>query len=182
MVTESFMLDPNHPFNPWDTSDSSDAVKSRLRYLVHICGRVLILRGSKEIRNLQTEFQWKTFLTGPFEGRNYIEVDPHSWDKTCKPSLSNTKTREQQKDYQKPVIVEDPTDPLDPYTFLLFMFSTFEPDRKNLFCYPAWQSEVRDHEVGIELRSKRKRTAPASIAYETTAWKALVSTSFHRRR
>jgi hypothetical protein len=135
-------LDPNHPFNPWDTSDSSDAVKSRLRYLVHICGRVLILRGSKEIRNLQTDqFEWKTFMTGPFTGRNYAEVDL-PWDKTCKPSLSNTKTREQQKDYQKPVIVEDPTDPLDPYTFLLFMFSTFEPDQKNLFCYPA-SSEQR---------------------------------------
>ena len=121
-------LDPNHPFNPWDTSDSSDAVKSRMRFLVHVCGRHLKLRGSKEIRNLRTDqFEWKTFTTGPFDGRNYIEVDLLR-DKTCQPSLTNTKTWEQQKDYVKPIIIEDFTDPLNPYTFLTFMFGTFELD------------------------------------------------------
>jgi len=109
-----------------------------LRYLVHICGRAILLRGNKEIRELKTEqFEWKTFTTGPFEGRNYIEVDNNPWDKTCQPSLTSTKTREQQKDYVKLIIIEDPMDPLHKYTFIMFMFTTFEPDQKNLFCYPA---------------------------------------------
>ena len=77
---------------------------------------------SKEIRMLRTDqFEWKTFMSGPFEGRNYIEVDL-PWDKTCKASLSNTNMRILQKDYQKPILIEDPTNPLDEYTFLTFMF------------------------------------------------------------
>ena len=104
--------DPDNPFNPWDTSDSTDAVNSRLRYLVFICGRIMMLRGSKEIRSLRTEqFEWKTFTTGPFEGRNYIQVNTNPWDKMCQPSLTSTKTREQQKDYINLIIIEDPMDP-----------------------------------------------------------------------
>lgn len=151
--------DPNNPFNPWDTSDSTDAVNSCLRYLVFICGRIMMLRGSKEIRSLRTEqFEWKTFTTGPFEGRNYIEVNTNPWDKSCQPSFSNTKTREQQKDYEKPIIIEDPTDPLDKYTFLTFMFSTFEPDQEALFCYPASnEQKKRFSEAGVPyLYNKNK--------------------------
>jgi hypothetical protein len=86
------------------------------------------------------------------------------WDKTCKPSLSNTKTRELQKDYQKPVIVEDPTDPLDAYTFLTFMFGTFEPDQKNLFCYPA-SSEQRKKiaEAGLPYLYNKKKPIGENI-------------------
>ena len=60
---EAAYLDPDHPFNPWDTSDSTDAINSRMRYLVHICGRFLLLRGQKEIRTLKTkQFVWKKFM------------------------------------------------------------------------------------------------------------------------
>jgi hypothetical protein len=122
------------------------------------------LRGSKEIRNLRTDqFEWKTFTTGPFDGRNYIEVDL-PWDKTCQPSFSNTKTREQQKDYEKPIIIEDPSDPLDPYTFVTFMFGTFEPDQKNLFCYPA-SSEQRKKfaEAGLPYLYNKKKPIGENI-------------------
>ena len=96
-------------------------------------------------------------MTGPFAGRNYIEVDL-PWDKTCKPSLSNTKTRELQKNYQKPIIMEDPTDSLDPHTFLTFMFNSFEPDQEYVFCYPASEAQKKQFkEAGLPyLYNKNK--------------------------
>ena len=151
-------LDPDHPFNPWDTSDSTDAINSQLRYLVHICRRFLLLRGQKEIRTLKTkQFVWKKFMSGEFEGRNYIEVDL-PWDKTCNASLSYTKTRELQKDYQKPILMEDPINPLDEYTFVTFMFNAFEPDQEYVFCYPASEAQKKQFkEAGLPyLYNKNK--------------------------
>ena len=136
-------LDPKHPFNPWDTSDSSAGYDSRMWYLVFICGRYFLLRGEKEIAELNVDqFSWHKFTTGENAGKNYVQLNV-PWDKTNRLSLKNTNVRALQKNYSPPILIENPDDPLCQYTFVTFMFSLFEPGQKRVFCYPTSKEQKK---------------------------------------